>query len=207
VVEDEHRPVPAAGGGHGTTGPGGRPGDLHRTPRCGAGGRRTGAAGLRGQDRPSGGAGRGHAPRHRRPPGDRRSPHRCASVGAAGSENLLETLLDQAGPGFADLAADRQALAGRAADRLAFRELGLAIGLRAVQRIQALHAQHPAAFAALPAFGARLERLERYALWSATIEGFWLEPAHHTVETWKDHEDINAVMLATSLAPDGYLAL
>ena len=79
--------------------------------------------------------------------------------------------------------------------------------MRAVQRIQTLHAQHPAAFAALPAFGARLARLERYTPWSATIERFWLEPAHHEVETWKEHQDINAVMLATSLAPDGYLAL
>ena len=94
-----------------------------------------------------------------------------------------------------------------ATDRLVFRELGLTIGLRAVQRIQALHAQHTAAFAAFPAFGARLERLERYAPWSATIERFWLEPAHRAVETWQEHQNINAVMLATSLAPDGYLAL
>ncbi|HRZ39048.1 MAG TPA: hypothetical protein P5534_22100 [Candidatus Paceibacterota bacterium] len=94
-----------------------------------------------------------------------------------------------------------------ATDRLAFRELGLTIGLRAVQRIQALHAQHPAAFAAFPACGARLEQLERYTPWSATIERFWLEPAHRAVETWQEHQNINAVMLATSLAPDGYLAL
>jgi len=136
--------------------------------------------------------------------------HRLAQLAAAGAaapEDLLVTLLDQAGPGLAYLAADRQALAGPAADRLAFRELGLAIGLRAVQRIQALHAQHPAAFASIPALGARLARLERYAPWSATIEGFWLEPAHREVETWQEHQDINAVMLATSLAPDGYLGL
>jgi hypothetical protein len=49
------------------------------------------------------------------------------AAGAAEPENLLETLVDQAKPGVADLAADRQALAGPAADRLAFRELGLAI--------------------------------------------------------------------------------
>ena len=136
--------------------------------------------------------------------------HRLAQLAAAGAaapEDLLVTLLDQAGPGLADLAADRQALAGPAADRLAFRELGLAIGLQAVQRIQALHAQHPAAFAALPALGAHLARLERYAPWRETIERFWLEPAHREVETWKENQDINAVMLATSLVPDGYLAL
>ncbi|MBA2246071.1 MAG: hypothetical protein H0W11_14030 [Gemmatimonadetes bacterium] len=37
------------------------------------------------------------------------------------------------------------------------------------------------------------------------IEAFWREPAHRRTESWMAHEDINAVMLATSLAPDGYL--
>jgi hypothetical protein len=39
------------------------------------------------------------------------------------------------------------------------------------------------------------------------IEGFWLDPRTREATTWKEHEDINAVMLATSLAPEGYLAL
>jgi hypothetical protein len=30
---------------------------------------------------------------------------------------------------------------------------------------------------------------------------------HRDDATWREHQDINAVMLATSLAPDGYLAL
>jgi hypothetical protein len=47
----------------------------------------------------------------------------------------------------------------------------------------------------------------RYAPSIDTIEGFWLEPANRTSRTWKEHEDINAVMLATSLAPEGYLVL
>ena len=38
-----------------------------------------------------------------------------------------------------------------------------------------------------------------------TIERFWSEPAHQHVQSWTAHEDINAVMLATSLAPHGYL--
>jgi len=38
-----------------------------------------------------------------------------------------------------------------------------------------------------------------------TIENFWLDPANQKAGTWKDHRHINMVMLATSLAPDGYL--
>jgi hypothetical protein len=132
---------------------------------------------------------------------------RLAAAGAAGYADWLETLLDQAWPGLAYLAANREVLAMPPADRLAFRELGLAIGLRAVQRTQALLGENPAVFAAIPALGSRLERLQCYAPLIETIERFWLEPANRAVETWKEHENINAVMLATSLAPDGYLAL
>jgi hypothetical protein len=40
-----------------------------------------------------------------------------------------------------------------------------------------------------------------------TIEKFWLDPRNRESETWAGHRDINMVMLATSLAPDGYLTL
>jgi hypothetical protein len=39
------------------------------------------------------------------------------------------------------------------------------------------------------------------------LEDFWLEPAHQLTNSWQQHADINNVMLATSLAPDGYLQL
>lgn len=39
------------------------------------------------------------------------------------------------------------------------------------------------------------------------IEGFWMESANRRSATWREHEDINAVMLAASLAPRGFLAL
>jgi hypothetical protein len=39
------------------------------------------------------------------------------------------------------------------------------------------------------------------------IERFWAEPRNRLAATWKDHEDINAVMLATSLAPDEFLKI
>jgi hypothetical protein len=39
------------------------------------------------------------------------------------------------------------------------------------------------------------------------IESFWLDANNQKAESWTAHQDINMVMLATSLAPDGYLAL
>jgi len=39
------------------------------------------------------------------------------------------------------------------------------------------------------------------------IENFWRDPEHQHTDTWTEHRDINEVMLATSLAPDGMLEL
>ena len=91
--------------------------------------------------------------------------------------------------------------------RLAFRELGLSIGLRAVKRTQELATQHPGALDSVSSIGPRLERLTHYDPSIDKIEGFWLETPNRTSSTWKEHEDINSVMLAASLAPEGYLVL
>ena len=81
--------------------------------------------------------------------------------------------------------------------RLAFRELGLAIGLHAVERMQA----------AAPGQRAQVETLAQYVPLAGDIEAFWLDPAQQRSATWIEHQDINTVMLATSLVPDGYLDL
>jgi len=39
------------------------------------------------------------------------------------------------------------------------------------------------------------------------IEKFWLDPASRENKTWRAHREINMVMLATSLAPEGFLSL
>lgn len=39
------------------------------------------------------------------------------------------------------------------------------------------------------------------------IEDFWLHPVHRRPRSWQDHENINMVMLASSLMPDGVLRL
>ena len=91
--------------------------------------------------------------------------------------------------------------------RLAFRELGLTIGLHALSRIQNHIAQHPEHFNNSKALNLLLAKLSPFHPIREIFEDFWLEPDHQAVQSWLQHEDINSVMLATSLAPDGYLQL
>lgn len=37
------------------------------------------------------------------------------------------------------------------------------------------------------------------------ILAFWRSSEHRNTQTWRDHRDINQVMLATGLAPAGFL--
>ena len=90
--------------------------------------------------------------------------------------------------------------------RLGFRELGLAIGLHAVQRMWESGRSKSRA-ATSPGLHAQLEALMRYLSVGDQIESFWRDPAHQRTNTWSEHRDINEVMLATRLAPDGFLVL
>jgi hypothetical protein len=128
-------------------------------------------------------------------------------AGLAGYGDLLVSVLDEARSGLAYQMDDGDVLSMPAQSRLALRELGLFIGLRAVERAQALMERNPGAFVSLPDLGPRIERLRPYFPLIDAIERFWLEPRNRDSRTWKEHEDINAVMLATSLAPDGFLPM
>ena len=81
-------------------------------------------------------------------------------------------------------------LRGPAEHRLAFRELGLALGLHAAPALQAF----PSALG-----------MARFIPLAAEIESFWLDSINQGAATWRDHRDINAIMLAASLAPAGVL--
>jgi hypothetical protein len=83
--------------------------------------------------------------------------------------------------------------------RLPFRELGLAIGLGVLER-DAWHAARASARASVA-------RLSRYVTLRDEIEAFWLRPEHRGLDSWLEHENINDVMLATSLRPEGFLTL
>ncbi len=100
---------------------------------------------------------------------------------------LRDAILEAARVGLEHYA--RQPALRLSADhRLAFRELGLAIGLAAADAIGA------------PGF-------ERFASIRDAITRFWADDGHRSSRTYLDHEDINDVMLATSLQPDGFLRL
>lgn len=91
--------------------------------------------------------------------------------------------------------------------RLPFRELGMAIGLHAVEKIEELMEKQPSLFDKNHPVYSQIEYLSRFISVREEIENFWLDPQNRSTKTWTEHQDINSVMLATSLAPDSYLKL
>ena len=89
--------------------------------------------------------------------------------------------------------------------RLAFRELGLAIGLRALAPMQTVAASYQGA--AARDLLQDIAELEQYVPLGREIEAFWRTPENQSVSSWLEHEDINSVMLATRLLPDEFLAV
>lgn len=94
-----------------------------------------------------------------------------------------------------------------AAHRLAFRELGLAIGLQTISKMQQWLKQNSEHFHQQNLLDELLTKLSMFEPIHTSIEKFWLNPKHQTQNIWLEHGDINNVMLATSLLPDGYLQL
>ncbi len=120
--------------------------------------------------------------------------------------DLLETLLDASLQGLVSYS--RTNPLNLPADyRLAFRELGLSIGMRAVGKLKELIKEKPGVFKERHTLHEHIEALMRYTSLIETIEYFWLERTSREANSWMDHCDINMVMLATSLAPDGFLTL
>ncbi len=117
---------------------------------------------------------------------------------------VLESVVDAALGGLEAFAA-RTPFRLPAACRLPFRELGLAIGLKGVKRLRHLALHHPEAFD--PAFPDMVEDLGPFLPWGEQIEEFWLDSQNREGKTWREHRNINLVMLATSLAPVDFLAI
>jgi hypothetical protein len=89
--------------------------------------------------------------------------------------------------------------------RLPFRELGMAIGLHAVERIEGLMEKKPNVFDKNHTVYSQIKHFKRLIRLGEEIENFWLDPQNRSAKTWTEHHDINSVMLATSLAPDSFL--
>jgi hypothetical protein len=126
--------------------------------------------------------------------------------GAFEGTRLLTNLLEAAREGLSQYAShgDSRQPASR---RLAFRELGLAIGLSAIGLIEKELGILDQRTAERGEVRDCLAALASYARLGTAIESFWLEPEHQKVRMWSEHRDINEVMLATSLVPEGYLLL
>lgn len=132
--------------------------------------------------------------------------HRLRQLTSAGFLNeprLLEDLLRSSLRGLETLVA-RGAFRGGAGKRLGFRELGLSIGLHAVARVRTQDGKEDGKEDGVR-LAVLLEDIARFQSLADHIESFWLEPSSREFASWQDHRDINDVMLATSLAPAGYL--
>ena len=94
-----------------------------------------------------------------------------------------------------------------ASRRLAFRELGLAIGLSGIERLRAKAGSDREDGCGPDEMRARVQPLVAHGGLRASIVSFWLDAEHQRVRTWSEHRDINEVMLATALVPEGFLTL
>jgi len=126
--------------------------------------------------------------------------------GAGPDAQLLNRLLDAALTGLQHYVQGGE-LQLPAKHRLAFRELGLAIGLHAVERMHQAAASESEHAAIRLRLRAQLQALMQYLPMRDEIEAIWRDPEQQRAASWTEHQDINEVMLATSLAPDGFLVL
>jgi hypothetical protein len=113
-----------------------------------------------------------------------------------GDHRLFEEITNPCEDGVRAFLAGRS-LTRPASQRLAFRELGLAIGLEAVPTILAMKIDPW-----LPK-----ERLLQYQSIAEEIINAWLLCAQAPDELWHAHQDINDVMLATALIPNTFLSV
>jgi hypothetical protein len=119
---------------------------------------------------------------------------------------LLESVVDGALAGLESFAGGNP-LKIPAAYRLAFRELGLSVGLKGVVPLQEWLERNPKLMAPASRLQRKSETLAGYLSLAGEIESFWLEKRNREAGTWREHREINMVMLATSLAPDEYLSI
>ena len=122
------------------------------------------------------------------------------------SAELLDSVLNAALEGVQRFTESNQ-LMFPAAYRLAFRELGLSIGLKGAGKLREWLAKNPGFFGRNSPLQQRVEALMEYLPLGETIERFWLDGANREAESWREHREINMVMLATSLAPEGFLTV
>ena len=115
---------------------------------------------------------------------------------------LLGDLMDAAITGLDDFAGSGNTRLP-AEYRLAFRELGLSIGLAGVKDLGRL----VKGIAGDSSLEVQAEAVGQYLPVGDSITRFWLDERNRQGGSWVEHREINMVMLATSLAPGGFLGL
>jgi len=120
--------------------------------------------------------------------------------------SLLETVVQSALIGMKSFA-NSETLDYPASHRLAFRELGLSIGLSAVENVRKEIEANQIIFHGMSSLQRRIEDLNAYIPLRGTIEQFWMNGKNRQAGTWVEHKEINMVMLATSLAPGRFLVI
>lgn len=113
---------------------------------------------------------------------------RLRRMEADGDEALIDEVLDTAVWGLERFVAD-EPWEAPPRERLPFRELGLAVGLAGVERLELVD-RHPG--------------LESFVPLGERLASYWTDQKHHEIGTWTDRRNINGVMLATALAPRGF---
>ncbi len=120
-------------------------------------------------------------------------------------ESLLENVVNSALLGM-EAFAGGGSLEYPAEYRLAFRELGLAIGLFAVENLQKGLEENPGLFGRESLFR-RIDVLMGYVPLGEAIRQFWTDGKNRETATWTEHREINMVMLGTSIAPGEFLRI
>ncbi len=120
------------------------------------------------------------------------------------SKDLFWALLNAASFGLRDFIASGE-LKRPANMRLAFRELGLSIGLAGIEKIKSL--KNLQKEEKKNDFQKIIHEILTYYTVKKEIEDFWIKRENRKSGTWKEHKDINSVMLAVSLFPDAFLTI
>jgi hypothetical protein len=120
--------------------------------------------------------------------------------------NLLENVMNASLQGIV-VFSESDTLRQPAGYRLAFRELGLSIGLRGAVLLEELIRHNPGVFDHKSNLPAMAKDITGYLPLAEKIEQFWIDERNRMSGTWREHLEINRVMLATSLAPAEFLAI
>ena len=120
--------------------------------------------------------------------------------------DLCEALLDACSYGLSRFVRARP-LTEAASNRLAFRELGLAIGLKAVSAIVHKITECSSHFEKRDDMRRAINLLQQHMSMGDEIVGAWLPHAERQDKSWRRHQDINEVMLSTALIPNTFLSI